>query len=51
MQQYSGGGEETWRRNQFLEANKPTAQSPTGRDNITKEIGTQIHMNMTTITL
>ena len=40
MQQYSGGGEEAWRRNQFLEANKPTAQSSAGRDNITKEIGT-----------
>ena len=51
MQQYSGGGEETWRRNQFLEANKPTAQSSAGRDNITKEIGKQLHMNMTTITL
>ena len=51
MQQYLGGGEEAWRRNQFLEANKPTAQSSAGRDNITKEIGKQIHMNMTTITL
>ena len=51
MQQYSGGGEETWRRNQFLEENKPTAQSSAGRDNIAKEIGKQIHMNMTTITL